>query len=820
MTGLDPETTYYARVKGGADWSEVQSIATLAGDPSAPAKYALCVGVNEYDFKAYEAMGYELTPLRGTVNDATTMRDNLVARGGWTQANATLLTDEAATEDAVRSAMAHFATRAKAGDTFVYQHSSHGLGPESEDDTDADIALGLYDNLYSAEDFAEDLAAFPAGAKVVVLIDACHSAGMFKHGSRTAARSAAFDIAARVSAIMDARRAARRARGEDVSRSLSSEEIGWVTAADIYESSRDGGFYDTEEWMEDDDAEGEVTGGYFLASFTWGWWTGKADVSGTGDGDGWFDAYEGWSYSLPVCEEGGHHPQFLHEDVLRSVELGWIGDAAPSAAIVFDPVPGATVGIGEEALLEGIAARNADGTSDGIVLSVLAAPEGAEYTFENGTLAFTPDEDGLFLFTIQAANADAGTSATKLLGVTAVLPAPVALDATDLADTSFTANWQAVDAPLFAYQLQVSTDPAFPAPEPEMVLDEGFDGVTNKASLEDKAWTFTGTFGTYTSSAYCGEDAPSIKFSSGTSVLTSPNFRLSGEAAIRFWTRGNGSNVTSTLKVELLVDGEWTELDTFVPSPDGEQKEYDAIDVAAKQLRFTCTKNVGNVALDDVQLLCLPASTAMALDTDEIDPAATSFPVEDLVPGTTYYYRLRAIANTRSEWSETIEVTTTGEAPLPVPEVGLYAPLTDADTSIGAIMLGADGLQVRVQVATDETFADPVHDETTTASFLLVTGLAPETTYYVRACVIDGDRAGDWSDIQTITTAAAEPGPQPSAAAITDMTIADGQMTITFEGDGAQVLFSTDLVDWTPVEGATSPYTFDMGDGPGYIGVR
>ncbi len=820
VTGLDPETTYYARVKGGADWSDVQSIATLAGDPSAPAKYALCVGVNEYDFKAYEAMGYELTPLRGTVNDATTMRDNLVARGGWTEANATLLTDEAATEDAVRSAMAGFAARAKAGDTFVYQHSSHGLGPESEDDTDADIALGLYDNLYSAEDFAEDLAAFPAGAKVVVLIDACHSAGMFKHGSRTATRSAAFDIAARVSAIMDARRAARRARGEDVSRSLSSEEIGWVTAADIYETSRDGGYYDTEEWMEDDDAEGEVTGAYFLASFTWGWWTGKADVSGTGDGDGWFDAYEGWSYSLPVCEEGGHHPQFLHEDVLRSVELGWIGDAAPSAAITFDPVPGATVGIGEEALLEGIAARNADGTSDGIVLSVLAAPEGAEYTFENGTLTFTPDEDGLFLFTIQAANADAGTTATKLLGVTAVLPAPVALDATDLADNSFTANWQAVDAPLFAYQLQVSTDPAFPAPEPEMVLDEGFDGVTNKASLEDKAWTFTGTFGTYTSSAYCGEDAPSIKFSSGTSVLTSPNFRLSGEAAIRFWTRGNGSNVTSTLKVELLVDGEWTDLDTFVPSPDGEQKEYDAIDVAAKQLRFTCTKNVGNVALDDVQLLCLPASTAMALDTDEIDPEATSFPVEDLVPGTTYYYRLRAIANTRSAWSETIEVTTTGEAPLPVPEVGLYAPLTDADTSIGAIMLGADGLQVRVQVATDETFADPVHDETTTASFLLVTGLAPETTYYVRACVIDGDRAGDWSDIQTITTAAAEPGPQPSAAAITDMTIADGQMTITFEGEGAQVLFSTDLVDWTPVEGATSPYTFDMGDGPGYIGVR
>ena len=86
----------------------------------------------------------------------------------------------------------------------------------------------------------------------------------------------------------------------------------------------------------------------------------------------------------------------------------------------------------------------------------------------------------------------------------------------DIREDGFTARWLGVDAAR-NYQLQVSTDPSFPAPEPDKLVDEGFDGVTSKATLPE-GWEFTGTFGTYTSSDYCGEDAPSIKFSSGTSV--------------------------------------------------------------------------------------------------------------------------------------------------------------------------------------------------------------------------------------------------------------------------------------------------------------
>jgi hypothetical protein len=818
VDGLDPDTLYYARVKGASDWSEVQSITTLSDEPTAPvwlelpaqtatvglefgidlsiyvtgsprpeitvdgqptvdgawvhtfdeagtntyalvanngvgepaeatltvvvteappAKYALCVGLIEFDPEFY---GDDLGPLVGAVNDATTLRANLVERGGWAEADTTVLANAAATKAAIRGAIAGYAEKAKAGDTFVLQFSTHGGGDDEEG-----YDLAVYDQDYTDEDLAEDLLAFESGVKIVVLIDACHSAGMIARGAKSA--PAPFAIAERVSALVDAGRAARKARGEDVARSISADEIGWVTAADFAELSQDGGYYDTDEWMSGDDVKGDVPGGVFLTSFTWGWWTGKADVSGTGDGDGWFDALEGWNFSGPVCDEVGHHPQFLHEDVLRSVELGWIGDAAPSEAILFDPVPGVTVGIGEEAVLEGILARNADGTTDGITLAIVdPTPEEADYTFANGKLTFTPAEDGLFLFTVRATSGR--TSATKLLGVTATLPAPVALEATDKTDTSFTANWEGVAANIRAYQLQVSTDPSFPDADPDILIQEGFDGVTNKAALEAKGWALTGTYGTYTGAGYCGEAAPSIKFSSS-GALTSPTFKLSGKSGLRFWTLGNSTNMTSTLKVELLVGDEWTELETFVPSSEGETKEYEDIDSSATQVRFTYTKNTGNVALDDVLVLSVPPTAATVVDDDEIDPADTSYLVKDLTPGTLYYYRVRAIGNTKSAWSEVIEVTTTGEAPVPVPTLILANPETDADTSIAIVWVCPDVTEARVQIATDDEFTNVVFDDTVGNGGTILTGLTPATTYYGRVCL----EGGEWSEVQRVTTA-------------------------------------------------------------------
>ena len=569
----------------------------LSGAVSAPAeKYALCVGLSEYDMAAYDAMGLGLTPLKGCVNDAAYMKKNLTERGGWEESAVTLLTNEAATKAEIRGAIAAAAAKAKAGDIFVYEHSGHGLRGDEFDDYAA--ALATYENLYRDSELAGDLEAFADGVKVVILIDACHSGGMIGDAgdgdaepAAKARAAASFDIARRVNALMDAKRSARRARGEDVSRNLSADQVGWVTAAACEETSKDAGYYDTGEWMDSEDAEGEERGGAFLAALAWGWWTGKADVGGGGDGDGRFDACEGWAFATPVCAEYDQTPQFLNEDVLRSVELGWVGDSAPSEAIVFDPAPGVTVAIGEEAAID-VVARNADGTTDGIALSVAATdPEGLACTFGNGTLSFTPEEDGLFLFTVQAVNGR--TSATKLLGVTAVLPAPGALEATDIAETGFTANWTGVDAAR-NYQIQVSTSDTFPLPEPEMLIEEGFDGVTTDlASLTAKGWAFEGgQFDICTETGDCGESAPSIKIgTTGTNILTSPAFKLDrAKNGIVFWTKCDSADPTSTVTVEVLADGAWKQIDTFVPSPDGEQRNATASIFPARRSGSWSTK--------------------------------------------------------------------------------------------------------------------------------------------------------------------------------------------------------------------------------------
>ena len=828
VDGLEPETLYYARVKGAAEWSAVESIKTQADVPAAPewldipdqtaivgkefgldlsiyvtgspfpaitvdgavaeggnwsftpevegeftfelvatntegsdsttltvvvspapaAKYALCVGVNDYDYSAWEEQGWEITPLHGTVNDATYFKKNLTERGGWAESDITFLANETATKDAIRAAIGNYASKAKAGDTFVYQHSSHGLN-HGEDAYVKDVGLATYATIYEDFELAEDLAAFADGVKVVIVIDACHSGGMFKG----LAKAGSFDIAARVSALMDANRTARKARGEDVSRNLTSDQVGWVTAADFDETSKDAGAYDTGDWVDaglGGVGMGTVPGGVFLASFTWGGWTGKADVSGTGDGDGWLDAYEGWAFATPVCAEFDHTPQFLNEDVLRSVELGWIGEAAPSAAIVFDPVPGAAVGIGEEATLN-VVAKNADGTTDGITLSIVEpSPEELAYTFADGTLTFTPDEDGLFLFTVQAVHGR--TSATKLLGVTAVLPAPVALDATGTDDDSFTANWTGVDA-AECYQLQVSTDPAFPMAVPDEVIEEGFDDVTSVDTLPE-GWEFDGKFGTYPTIG--GEAPPSIKLANDGDTLLTPAFELTRTGTIEFWTKGNGSgtNMTSTLTVEQLVGEAWTALEgcPFVPSTAGETKELKGLDKAATRIRFVMAKTAGNIAIDDVAIG--QANEISVVDDAEIPAGTTSYAVEDLDPGTTYYYRVRALANTRSAWSEVIEVTTTGEKPIPVPVLTVVNPRVDPDTSIGAYWDCKDAAEFHLQVATDAEFGDLVFDEDVTENVCLVTNLTPDTTYYVRVCALDGERVGEWSEAQSVTTAA------------------------------------------------------------------
>lgn len=359
----------------------------------APKKFALCVGINEYA---------HISSLVGCVNDAKFMAANLEERGGWDAADMTVLLDSQATKSAIRGAISNIAAQVVSGDTFVYQHSSHGgqfndtTGDLITNETGKATFLCVYDEdyydnttAYNDYEIADDLAAFPTGVKVAVIVDACHSAGLFK--SRDAARAAAasFDLAGRVSAHMEGARARRRARGEKVARSLAASEIGWAVAAEYYEYSLDGGFYHTDAWLSDpsygdewwgggdyDYPDSYRQGGIFLCSSTWGWWSGDADADKeAGDGDGLCDVYEFWTQGSNVCSgigtfwyddpEYDFHPQCTNVTVLRSVELGWIapppGNPIPelSADAAPERIASSLAGSADSALVEHVADADA-----------------------------------------------------------------------------------------------------------------------------------------------------------------------------------------------------------------------------------------------------------------------------------------------------------------------------------------------------------------------------------------------------------------------------------------------------------------------------
>ncbi len=291
------------------------------GDPD-NGKYALCVGLNEYEYAS---------SLSGCANDAKYFRNSLVEYGDWAQVNTTLLVDNGATKNAIRAAIANYAARAVAGDTFVYVHSSHG--GQHGGSSSKSVYLCTFDENYEDTELAEDLGLFRSGVKIAVIVDACHSGGLFKGD---VGKGGAAGIAQRVTALMDENRAKRMAKGEKTAAlKIASSEIGWVTAADYDESSIDWGFYDTDSWLWDPYAEGGEWGGTFLGSFVWSWWNGSADYSGVGDGDGLADPYECWSVAYDFCTSlgefwGGYDvaftPQYLNRSALRQVELGFCGD--------------------------------------------------------------------------------------------------------------------------------------------------------------------------------------------------------------------------------------------------------------------------------------------------------------------------------------------------------------------------------------------------------------------------------------------------------------------------------------------------------------
>ena len=136
-------------------------------------------------------------------------------------------------------------------------------------------------------------------------------------------------------------------------------------------------------------------------------------------------------------------------------------------------------------------------------------------------------------------------------------------------------------------------------------LSEGFDGVVGTSSSIisgiPTGWTFSSGLGVYTSTGNYGTSAPSIKFVSDGSKITTSTFNLSNQGTLSFWLKGN-STYSSSLLVEQYDGTSWTTLATISSFPTaGTTKTY-TLGKTTKQIRFTYNKYYGNVALDDITI--------------------------------------------------------------------------------------------------------------------------------------------------------------------------------------------------------------------------
>ncbi len=250
----------------GANGCVTLPVTQIEGTTGGGTYRGLFIGVNTYTSKS-------LRPLNGCVPDALAMRGRCLANGLWTADTTSILTNNLATKAAIRAGIASLAADAVGGDTVLIYQSSHGGNSIGNN---RDSYLCATDDYYYDYEMAADISAFATGVRVIVILDTCHSAGMFKSASAyprlqlSGASSSAvaddkWNFANRVIAQMEARKyrvyANAAARSNTSPHYASQPDVAFITAADYDQYSLDG-----------------YEGGAFTSAFLYGWQTGEADA--------------------------------------------------------------------------------------------------------------------------------------------------------------------------------------------------------------------------------------------------------------------------------------------------------------------------------------------------------------------------------------------------------------------------------------------------------------------------------------------------------------------------------------------------------------
>ncbi len=193
---------------------------------------ALLVGIDTY--------GSGASPLNTCTNDAVGMRQIMFLGDPskrWAATNITTLLDAQATKAGIRERLRGLAAQSGAGDLVVYGHSSHGGYAGNLSNT----FLCAYDDNYTDTELAADLTFFRPDARIIIIIDACYSGGMYRLDKF--GRPLDWPFAERVMAEYQRMQAVQyRQKGLTVPKGLGTN-IAFMTACNYDETSQTYGYY-------------------------------------------------------------------------------------------------------------------------------------------------------------------------------------------------------------------------------------------------------------------------------------------------------------------------------------------------------------------------------------------------------------------------------------------------------------------------------------------------------------------------------------------------------------------------------------------------
>ena len=637
----------------------VAGLVALACTGTAQAKnYALCTGLNKYNTSYVPSSSF----LNGCVPDAKNVYTNITLRGEWDKANSTLFTNSAGTFAAVSNKLMSFASAAVSGDVVLYYHSSHGY-----QDSGKNTGICMYDKDMPDSSFAKILANFKSGVKVIIVLDTCHSGGMFKSlrrdgTTRDLDTGSPFTFAERVNEELAAIRADEAARGIKAAK-LAVLDCAWVTAADYNQYSWDGD-----------------EGGAFTECYVGSVKSGACDKTPYGNGDSYATFKEMFDYAVAQDDTHGDGkpgsedytmPQCTNTTILAAVRFGWVGKEAPTG-VRFDPIPEQTATAGEE-MTYTLTASNSDGSSGKITFSVASstAPEGSySLNSSSGAFSFTPPTDGTFSFSFLGTNATAHTDGKANMTVTASLAVPAKLSNSGITDSSFTANWGAV-AGASSYVLEVFADDSG-ASATAKGSDDSFRLVTSADELTEGEYVILADGSDVAMNNTCS--GSSSGYLSCTDVAVEDSAVSTDDASIIWTLAGDAASCTlfnaaagkfvnpaTTKSIGWASDasGAWTlSLANGLVSAENAKDTSWVLQYNAGSPRFMCYSSKQKL----LRFFRRDGASGAVFSGDVGN--VTSFTVTDLIPGD-YTWRVRAIGNAKGPFSDVQEVSLVADPTAP-----------------------------------------------------------------------------------------------------------------------------------------------------------